>query len=126
MTKFKVGDRVHVVAPAKDFHGRPESFCGSTGCVRVSFDGGCDVDLDGVGDWWSFADDEIELISPPEPARTLLDEFAMAALTGLLSDPDTGPEDDATYEECVAAFASSSYDYARAMMKEREKEAERG
>lgn len=48
--------------------------------------------------------------------KTLLDEFAMAALTGLFSDPSRMATSD--------NYASEAYKYAQAMMEERKKHIE--
>lgn len=55
-------------------------------------------------------------------ALTRRDHFAMAALTGLLSDNSLQPGDGDTYEEFVEATALSAYDYADAMEAARNKE----
>lgn len=57
------------------------------------------------GEKWKIAD--------PHPPKTLRDEFAMAAMQGLLSDPtfDAKPED----------VADIAYDHADAMLRERMK-----
>lgn len=49
---------------------------------------------------------------------TLLDQFAMAALTGLLGDTATTQEIEG--DDPFAFFADSAYQYAQAMMKARE------
>lgn len=61
-----------------------------------------------------------------QPSKTLLDEFAMAAMTGVIACPvDSGFvwRDDPTFGEFIA---SSSFDIAAAMMKERARRDEIG
>lgn len=53
--------------------------------------------------------------------QTLRDEFAKAALQGLLSDPDTGPKRDQTLPEYQTQMATAAYGYADAMLIAREK-----
>lgn len=51
--------------------------------------------------------------------RKLRDEFAMAALTGLLADPN--PFDTVGGETVEQAYAEAAYSYADAMLAERAK-----
>lgn len=117
---FKVGDRVRVVSEGANFTGRPHASLGMTGEIisACSYGGAgvrLDQPLDGVSEW-SYDPKEIALITDlPSDAPTLLDQFAMAALTGLVaqsngtafgSDKDDG--------------AKWAYDMAQAMMKARE------
>ena len=70
---------------------------------------------------------EQEFRSAPPPTKTLLDEFAMAALTGSLSNPevmlDIAEED---LKSLAKAYSICSYEYAAAMMKERARRDEMG
>ena len=52
---------------------------------------------------------------------TRRDKFAMAALTGLLGNPSTVGEENASFEDLGKFVAEISYEIAAAMMKEREK-----
>lgn len=56
-----------------------------------------------------------------QTAITRRDHFAMAALTGILSDNTERPDDDQTYEDFLASVAESSYAYADAMEAARNK-----
>lgn len=101
---FKVGDRVRVKADAKS---RTESrngwlnvmddTPGREGVITlIDSDGDFDVAIPGHEINWSFSAGQLELVDPATPATpatppqaadalTLRDQFAMAALTGLLA-----------------------------------------
>ena len=89
MAKFKAGDRVRVAFPVEGWAYRPESFLGASGAVVSWEDDAGDHSMGGDlrlnnGQTWSFYASELE----PEivsDTPTLRDQFAMAALTGLLA-----------------------------------------
>jgi hypothetical protein len=54
--------------------------------------------------------------------RRLRDEFAMAALQGLISGPNVEKGDCKTFDEIAQSVAKASYRFADAMMKQREAE----
>ena len=124
MGKFKVGHRVRVDAPVEGFMFRVESYEGDSGTVIATHEDDCEVRIDRDGQTWSFGDVELSLLdladiafSPESP--TLLDQFAMAALTGLLSNPVEVPGLKSV-GDVQKRYAELSFGYAQAMMKARE------
>ena len=114
MGKFKIGDRVRVGVAV---HGAPVSCNGSTGVIESVGDDDYKVRMDADGDYWWYQDEELTLVGSPlippiDQAPTLLDQFAMAALTGMCAYPDC----EGTYDD----IAMQVYQIAQAMMKARE------
>lgn len=114
MTEFRVGDRVRVT---KCWPGEmatvialPEDITAFNDHFRLRGD----VNGNGV-----FARGEFELVSRPNESPTLLDQFAMAALTGLLSNPADVPGL-LSVDGVQKRYAELSFGYAQAMMKARE------
>lgn len=122
---FKVGDRVRVVSEGPDFTGRGHASLGMTGEVTQPFeDGGAYVRLDGSvngSSTWAYDAAELapENAASPIESPTLLDQFAMAALTGLCG---SGDVDITTLidEQPTDQLARVAYSVAQAMMKARE------
>lgn len=122
MGKFKVGDRVRV---RKYWPGEmatvialPEDITAFNDHFRLRGD----VNGNGV-----FGRDDFELVERvndggqiiPDTGTTLLDQFAMAALTGLLSNPADVPGL-LSVDGVQKRYAELSFGYAQAMMKARE------
>jgi hypothetical protein len=61
------------------------------------------------------------VLSDPSP-EYLRDQFAMAALQGLISGPNVEKGDCKTFDEIAQSVAKASYRFADAMMKQREAE----
>ena len=79
---FKVGDRVRVVK-AGSAAGRN---VGKEGIINDDEPSCIGVKIEGEGVTWFYDSSELELVGPPAPsAPTLLDQFAMAALTGMMA-----------------------------------------
>ena len=103
--------------------------CKGTGVIDVSSDmfQGCRHNFPPDHVWSTGSGDNV--IGNPRTnasSKTLLDEFAMAAMTGVIACPvDSGFvwRDDPTFGEFIA---SSSFDIAAAMMKERARRDEMG
>ena len=141
---FKVGDRVRALdKPRSEARGvKPvprvmgcvgvitdihDAYCEGEGYYCVDFDNGNFDHISGV---------YLERVATPPPAApppaappppaalTLRDQFAMAALTGLLADPDTADAEtygNETYEETRDSMCKAAYDYADAMLAARSK-----
>ena len=104
---FKVGDRVRVVK-AGSAAGRN---VGKEGIINDDEPSCIGVKIEGEGATWFYDSSELELVGSPAPsAPTLLDQFAMAALTGLIQLGAT------EYD----MLADAAYEIAQAMMKARE------
>jgi len=127
---FKVGDRVRVDTPEADFMCREESYLGDVGTVTGAYQEGCDVKIERNGERWSFSNKELTLVEPEISGRelpTLRDQFAMAALTGLIANSEcarNGMEPTISYlanNQDGSWLAKTSYVIADAMMIERER-----
>lgn len=118
MGKFKVGDRVRV--GVEDADGRAmRGFvaAGISGVVSQVFtdESGCGVYLDSDKDnEWGFSLNELATVADAE-SPTLRDQFAMAALTGLVSQSNG-----TAFSSDKESGATWAYDMAQAMMKARE------
>lgn len=108
MGKFKVGDRVRFL-----WDGYPHQPAGFEDTVRALDElGRAIASTDPADDDYGWPDGSLELASSsPEPssAVTLRDQFAMAALTGLVSRGDVG----------VNPISVKAYKYADAMIEAR-------
>ena len=109
MSKFKVGDKVRLVSPDLG-----EFIKGELGTVAMNMGnmGVILVEREKSGEVFAVAPKHLEP-AIEQPQKTLRDEFAMAALQGLLSDSDFDPSP----EEAAIA----SYRLADAMLEERNK-----
>lgn len=117
---FKVGDRVRVDTPEADFMCREESYLGDLGTVAAVYQEGCDVKIERNRERWSFSNKELTLVEPEISGRelpTLRDQFAMAALTGILASGAKGSASKDPHE--VVSIAA--YAVADAMITERER-----
>lgn len=120
MGKFKVGDRVRFT---RDNGKYPEGY----EVVVHDLDGDGDPMIrhpDGSGDvWFAHALSETTTLVSRAPeiyeSPTLLDQFAMSALTGLLADPKVNTDGYDSPREFMGDVAMCAYDHARAMMKAR-------
>lgn len=110
MGKFRIGDRVRFVV---DGNGPDQKAGMFATVVRLDDDGDAIVDTDAFDDvigWADFAVQVVQSDDTSSDSSTLLDQFAMAALTGLLMGGE--PVSDTTAREAYTA--------ARCMMKARE------
>ena len=119
MGKFKVGDRVRFIAPG---YNDAQKVGHEATVVGLDGDGDAivDTDKDGESVGWTDANLEVILrpsgISTPPEILTLRDQFAMAALTGLLAQSvGTG------YGSDKFDGAKWAYEMADAMFAERER-----
>lgn len=76
------------------------------------FSSGSDHGLDLISE--VYASDTPPAEAPALETKTLRDEFAMAALSGMLADPDTG-------DVLALVIGKTAYEYADAMMEARKK-----
>lgn len=112
MGKFKVGDRVRVVAPDVD-RVRPD-YIGMEAVVDEVYEDGSGYGAYFGKESWGLREEEIEFANITPETITLRDQFAMAALTGLCADSGTAGV-------TVDVMARTSYALADAMLAERER-----
>ena len=117
MGKFKVGDRVRVVNDKG--LGRPKNYSGDECDVIKASEVPGYILLAPDGEYWHFQEDEIEPIAPSSPEITLRDQFAMAALTGLMQGLPQGWGND--IDQIATDRCSDAYIFADAMLAERER-----
>lgn len=116
MGKFRVGDRVRFICGG--YNDLQKVGCEAT-VIALDDDGDPIVDTDKEGETVGWGYDSVELLARSN-ALTLLDQFAMAALTGLLSDSNVTLNDGETLESFASDTAAAAYEYAQAMMRARE------
>lgn len=112
MGKFKVGDRVRVVAPDVD-RVRPD-YIGMEAVVDEVYEDGSGYGAYFGKESWGLREEEIEFANIAPETITLRDQFAMAALTSL------APNSVHTAEG-FAITAVKAYGFADAMLAERER-----
>lgn len=133
MRKFKMGDRVRFVCGG---YNDRQNVGDEAVVIDLDHNGDAILDTDTPGEQIGWTSGTIEVVDtgrdeliahreessrfyaaqPPE-SPTLRDQFAMAALTGLLSDPETQKETEG--DDPFAHFSNAAYEYAHAMMRAR-------